>query len=116
MTRKHQKFEDYLIEKLKDPIEAKAFLDAAIFEYEEDKDSKALMLALDYLVKASGGVAKLAKKSGLNRQNLFKVLGGKTTPRLDTAFDIINGLGFHLTSKPINKMRKKERGVDSLYR
>lgn len=99
MSKKYQKFQDYLIEKLQDPVEAQAFLDAAIEEYEEDGDTEAFMLALRYLTEAKGGIGKLAKVTHLNRQNLYKVLTGKTSPKLETTFSIMNGLGYHLKAE-----------------
>lgn len=101
MTKKYIKFSDYLVEKLRDPIQASAFLDVAISEYEDDNDSAALMLALRYLVEAQGGIPKLSEKTKLNRQNLYKVLTGKTEPGLHTIMSIIKGLGFHLSPKPV---------------
>jgi probable addiction module antidote protein len=98
MVRKYQKFKDYLIDKLKNTTEAKNFFNIAIQEYEEDKDIQAFMLALRYLTEAQGGIAKLSEKSHLSRQNLYKVLTGKTAPRLDTVFSIINSLGLHLSA------------------
>ncbi len=101
MTRTYLKFKDYLVEKLQDSTEAQAFLDAAIYEYEEDGDAEALMLALRYLVEAQGGVPQLSEKTHLNKQNLYKILTGKTTPRFDTMISIIKGLGYHLVPQNI---------------
>jgi probable addiction module antidote protein len=102
MTRKYQKFQDYLVEKLKEPIEAQTFLDAAILEYEEDGDTEAFMLSLRYLTEAKGGVSKLSEATKLNRQNLYKVLTGKTSPKLETTVSIMRGLGYHLKAEPIS--------------
>lgn len=101
MAKKYTKFQDYLVEKLRDPEEAKAFLDAAIDSFEEDNDTEAFMLSLRYLTEAKGGVAKLSKVTKLNRQNLYKVLTGKTSPKLETAFTILKGLGYHLRAEPL---------------
>lgn len=96
MTKKYQKFQDYLVEKLRQPEEAENFINAAIAEYETDGDTKSLMLAIRYLAEAKGGLAKLSTKTHLNRQNLYKILTGKTTPNLSTTFTILNGLGYNL--------------------
>ena len=102
MTKKYQKFQDYLVEKLKDPSEAQIFLDTAIEEYEEDGDMESFMLAIRYLTEAKGGVSRLAEVTKLNRQNLYKVLTGKTSPKLETTFSIMKGLGYHLKAEPFN--------------
>jgi len=99
---KYRKFEDYLVENLKDEEEAKAFLDAAIEAYSEDGDTAALTLALRYLTEAQGGVNKLALKSKQDRKNLYKIFEGKTTPRLDTFNSIISGLGYKLTVEHVH--------------
>lgn len=103
MTRPYRKFNDYLIEKLKDPKEAQSFLVASIIEYEEDHDVAVLMLALRYITEAQGGIAKLSARTHLNRQNLYKVLTGKTKPQLDTTLSIIKGLGFRLAVEPMSR-------------
>lgn len=94
MAKKYQKFQDYLVEKLRNKKEAKAFLDAAIMELEEDGDVEAFLLALRYLAEAKGGINQLSHKSHLNRQNLYKILTGKTVPKFDTTLSIMNSLGY----------------------
>ena len=93
---KHRTFNEYMISELKDPKEAKLFLDLAMEEYEKDQDMAALMLTFRLIAEAQGGIAKLADKSHLNRQNLYKILTGKAVPRLDTIVAMIRGLGFKL--------------------
>jgi probable addiction module antidote protein len=88
------KFQDYLVEKLLSKKEAKAFLDVAMLEFEEDGDIEAFLLALRYLAEANGGISQLSGKSSLNRQNLYKILTGKTVPKFDTTLSIMNSLGY----------------------
>lgn len=88
---------EYLIEKLKNHEEAKAHLALAIDEYEKDGDSAAFMLMLRLIAEAQGGIAKLSARSHLNRQNLYKILTGKTTPRFDTTLAIMKGLGYRVS-------------------
>lgn len=104
MTRTYLKFKDYLIEKLRNSEEAQAFLDAAIIEYENDGDIEALMLSLRYIAEAQGGINYLSEKTNLNKQNLYKVLTGKTTPRFDTMVSIIKGLGYHLVPQNVENI------------
>ncbi len=109
MARNYLKFNDYIVEKLRDATEAKAFLEAAIKEYEKDNDAAALMLALRYITEAQGGVPQLSERAHLNLQNLYKILTGKTIPRFDTLISIINGLGFHFALKSINHSRSNRK-------
>ena len=101
MTRTYLKFEDYLVDRLQDPHEAKAHLELAISEYEKDGDTAAFMLILRLIVEAQGGVPQFSIKTHLNKQNLYKVLTGKTVPRFDTMISIIKGLGYHLVPQNI---------------
>lgn len=52
MAKKYQKFQDYLVKKLHNKKEAKAFLEVAILSFEEDQDVEAFRLALRYLAEA----------------------------------------------------------------
>lgn len=104
MARKYQKFQDYLVEKLRSKREAKAFLDTAIEAFEEDGDVEAFLLALRYLAEAKGGVSELSQKSRLNRQNLYKILSGKTVPKFDTTLSIMNGLGYRFKVEALPTM------------
>ncbi len=102
MTRTFERFDKYLVNKLQDHHEAKAHLELAISEYEKDGDTAAFMLMLRFIVEAQGGVPQLSEKTHLNKQNLYKILTGKTTPRFDTMISIIKGLGYHLAPQNID--------------
>ena len=41
-----------------------------------------------------GAITRIANNAGLNRANLYDILNGKVTPRIDTAFKLIRGLGY----------------------
>jgi probable addiction module antidote protein len=97
-------FNEYFVEKLRDPEEAKAHLELAIEEYEKDGDVAAFMLMLRFIAEAHGGIAKLAERSHLNRQNLYKILTGKTTPRLDTTLTIMKGLGYRISLENVGHL------------
>ena len=89
-------FLEDLTYRLRDPVKAKSFLKVALEEYENDGDTQALMLGLRCIAEAQGGIAKLAEKTNLNRQNLYKIFSCKITPRFDTLLLIIRGLGYRL--------------------
>ncbi len=73
---KRLKYQDWLIEKLKDHDEAVAYLNAALEEsLKGDEESQHLfLLALRNVVEAQGGVAQLAKKAHVGRESLYKAL------------------------------------------
>ena len=92
-----QDWDSYFDKKLKSPRQAKIYLDVALEEYEKDGDSEAFLLALRRVAKAQGGVADLAKRAQVNRQNLYKIFSGKRSPRLETLGAILQGLGLRLS-------------------
>jgi probable addiction module antidote protein len=90
-------YHDYLIGSLKDPDEAYGYLQVAIEEYQLDNNSEALLVALRNIAEAQGGLTELARKTHLNRQNLYSILSQKGNPRLDTFGILLKGLGYKLT-------------------
>jgi DNA-binding phage protein len=52
-------YDEFLLEQLKDPQEARAYLEASLEAYEEDGDTAALLLAIRDVATAQGGIAKL---------------------------------------------------------
>ncbi len=97
------KFKDTILEDLKDPEYARKYLSVALSEYEKDKDSVAFLTALRDVAEARGGLTKLAKKTQLSRENLYKVLSSEGNPRLDTIEAVLHGLGFRLDVQSIKK-------------
>lgn len=90
-------YHDDLIESLKKPKEADLYLQIAMEEYQEDGDTEALLVALRNIAEAKGGMGQLARKTHLNRQNLYNVLSKKGNPTLDTFGLILKGLGYKLS-------------------
>ena len=52
-------FKDSLIKSLKDPEEARAYLEAVLEEYKKDGDERPLLRALQYVSEAQDGKDKL---------------------------------------------------------
>jgi probable addiction module antidote protein len=100
--RKLRKFKDVLHEDLKNPQEAKAYLEVALEAYEEDGDAEAFLMALRDVTEAQGGISKLAQRTHLNRQNLYRALSNRGNPKLDTIGVILHGLGFKLAIQSLN--------------
>ena len=89
--RKTKKYKDHLLEALKDSDERAAYLNAAL---EEDPES--FFLALKDIADACGGVSKLAKKSSLNREALYKTLSVKGNPRFASLLSMLHALGLDI--------------------
>jgi len=100
---KSKSYQKYLIESLKDPIEAVGYLNAAL----EGGDTQAFLLALQNVIKARGGAKKIAEKAKKSRTSLYKSLSEKGNPYLKTTNDILSELGMHLTVAPNPKANRR---------
>ena len=100
---KNRTWREVATEKMADPKAAAAYLKVALEEYERDGDVSVLLIAIRTVVNAQGGIGALAKATGLNRQTLYRTLGGKHSPRLDTLSAILNFCGLSLSLKPAKK-------------
>lgn len=89
-------YRDALIEDLKDPQESEAYLRVALEEYENDQNIESFLLALRNIADAQGGIGKLAEKTHLNRQNLYRTLSKTGQPKFPTILAIVHALGFAL--------------------
>ncbi len=70
---------------------AKAYLNAAL----EDGDPRVFLLALRNVAQARG-FSKVAAKSTLNRESLYKMLSKRGNPSLQSLNSLLDSLGFHL--------------------
>ena len=96
-TKASRPYKEWLWDHLKDPEEARVYLEVAIEEYEQDHDKKAFLQALRNVTDAQGGIGELAKRTDLNREHLYRVLSARGNPRLDTVGSILSALGFRLS-------------------
>src|SRR3990167_5981453 len=93
MSKNFIDYQEELIECLKDPEEAIAYLNAALM----DEDERVFLLALKNVLEAQGGnISKLAKKSQLNRENLYRILSKKGNPKLTSIKSVLNALNLEL--------------------
>jgi len=95
MTRVNEYQKD-LIEALKDPEEAAAYLNAAL----EVGDRELFLLALRNVAEANGGMAAVADKANLNRESLYRTLSRRGNPEIRTLFNLLHGVGLRLNITP----------------
>jgi probable addiction module antidote protein len=71
---------------------------------ESDGDAYMITKALGHIAKAEG-MSKVAKKSGLSRESLYKALSGNRNPEFGTIFKVMEALGlqFRVTPMPPEK-------------
>ena len=92
-------YEPWLIEQLKVPAEAAAYLEAII----EEGDQAALMLALRQVAQAQGGIAVIARKANLTREATYKMLSKSGNPQLRSLKALLAATGLRIAVRPIEK-------------
>jgi probable addiction module antidote protein len=86
--------EEVIVEELRqDPEFAAEYLKAAM---EDSDEPRVLLIALRHIAQARG-IAKVAKKAGIERESLYRVLSPRGNPRLSTLIAVIKALGLSLT-------------------
>ena len=92
-------YEGWLIEQLRDPAEAAAYLETVI----EEGDQAAIMLALRQVARAQGGVAEIARRANLTREATYKMLSKSGNPELRSLTAVLEATGLRIAVKPIEK-------------
>jgi probable addiction module antidote protein len=81
-----------------DPEFAAEYLRAAL---EEDDDPTVLLIALGHIAEARGGIAKVAKAAGIERESLYRALSLRGNPRLSTFVAVTKAVGLRLTVEAV---------------
>lgn len=97
-----KKYEDSLVESLKDPQEAAAYLNAHLEDNKTDSEELFLMALRD--VAKAYGVAEIAERAHLGRESLYKALSSNGNPKLATLRSLLKVMGLKLTIK-VDKKR-----------
>lgn len=94
----YRSYHDALIEDLQDRDEATAYLNAAWMEsLKGDPESQELfMLALRNVAEAQGGLGKLAQKTHIRREQLYRILSPAGNPGLKIVRALLIALGINL--------------------
>jgi probable addiction module antidote protein len=97
----------WLTEQLRDPELCVAYLNAALAE----GDQAAFMLALRNVAKARGGVAAMARETGMNRVALSRALSQAGNPELRNLTKILeaSGLEFMVVQKAKKRAQRRPR-------
>ncbi len=83
-------FRDDLIESLKDPKEARGYLEVAL----EDGDPDTFLMALKDVADAMGGMTAIAKKSKLHRTGLYRFFSKRGNPTYRNLRTVLEALGY----------------------
>lgn len=85
------KHNDWLYEQLRDPGFAAAYLTAAA----EDEEPAVFLQALRKVAEVRG-MAQVAKRAGIPRESLYRMLSAKGNPRWSTLAPVVRATGLKL--------------------
>ena len=88
-------YRDDLLRRLKDPKYAAAYLSACL-----EDDAATFLVALRDVADARGGLRRLAKKTRLNREHLFRMLSRSGNPHLHSLRQLVGAVGLKLSLRP----------------
>lgn len=94
-TPRNVSYQGYLLESLKDPEEAAAYIEAVL----ELDDSAALLLALRQVAKAHG-MAEVARRADVGEKSLFRALSENGNPTITTLHKVLHAVGLRLSVTP----------------
>ena len=85
-------YDDLLMDLLKDEERALAYLNAAL----DEQDPRVFLIALRNVTQAQGGIAKVAARSGLNRESMYRALSANGNPSVHTLAAVLEAVGVRL--------------------
>lgn len=101
------------IEALKAPEVATAYLQKALEKFTTEGDAKTFLAALRKLTKAQGGMTALSRRTGINRQNLYRTFASTGNPKFKSLGTILRGLGYHMTIEAVKRDEQIKQEIDS---
>jgi len=89
-------FDDYMVQSMKDPVQAAAYIEAVI----DLEDPAALLVALRHVAKAHG-MAEVDRRADVGDKTLFKALSANGNPTLATVHKVLAAMGLRLSVEPL---------------
>jgi probable addiction module antidote protein len=87
--------DEAIVRELRDnPEFAAEYLRAAL---EDNDEPSVLLVALRRIAEARGGIARVAKAAGIERESLYRALSARGNPRLSTLVAVTKAVGLKLT-------------------
>ena len=102
MVKKTTTYQEDLIEALKDPREAAAYLNAAM----EEGDRELFLLALRNVAEAQGGMTAVSEKARLNRESMYRMLSKKGNPEIKSILTLLHSMGLKMSIEPKMKVAR----------
>jgi len=82
---------------------AAAYIEVALME----GDAGDLLLALRNVAEARGGIARIAERTGLNREALYRTLSKRGNPKLKSLAAILSANGLRLSVRPDTNQERR---------
>jgi probable addiction module antidote protein len=99
MKKLTEKYEINLKKDLLDPVEAAEYLNAAL----EDGSQEVFLMALKDVADAKG-ISEIARKTNLNRENLYRILSTQGNPKLKSLNSVLQSIGLKLSIEVGNQL------------
>jgi len=99
-------YHEDLLERLRDPSYALGYLNACL-----EDDEETFLLALRDVADAHGGLRRLAERTKLNREHLFRILSKRGNPRLETLQQLAAVFGWRLALVQRRQKQKLPRAA-----
>ena len=96
-----------LIEDLKNPEEASAYLNAAL----EAGDKNAFLFALRNVLEAHGGMTRISRHTKINRVSLYKMLSENGNPAFENILRLLQTAGVRLQVLPKPNVKTCKRAA-----
>ena len=93
-------YKPFLLKSLRRPAVAAAFVNGAIEEALVDGDMPLFLHCLRGVVEAQGGMTKVARLAGVNRENLYRILSKNGNPEFRRLAQILDAMGLRISIAP----------------
>ena len=93
--------EDFLIDSLRDPEEARNYLEVVYEEFAKDKDLDALLTSLYFIAAAKDGVLLLDGKAEVDTVGLHALFKRTPNPAWEEILDALGYIFSYLSAQPI---------------
>ncbi|MFI5361534.1 MAG: DNA-binding protein [Elusimicrobiota bacterium] len=93
-------YKPFLLQTLRDPANASLFINVAIEEALADNDIPLFLHCLRDAVTAQGGMTKVARLAGLNREGLYRMLSKAGNPEFRALVRLLDAMGLRISIRP----------------
>lgn len=107
MPKRTRKYEESLLEDLRDPSEAAEYLNLALDSLNQPDGTALFLLALGNVIRAQG-FSEVAKSAELGRESLYKSISAAGNPRLKSVLDILRVLGLRISVQAQEKPARRK--------